>query len=85
MDDGPGGDAVEDVGAELPLNDTVNAMAAATTRTATVMTALINQRSGRTGGDGASPRGGAGRASKDGAGGRRPSWRGAASSGRVGA
>jgi hypothetical protein len=46
----PGGAAVEDGGAELPLNETINAMAAATTRTATTATVPINQRSGRAGG-----------------------------------
>ena len=42
--------AVEDDGAELPLNETISAMAAATTRTATTLTEPINQRSGRAGG-----------------------------------
>jgi hypothetical protein len=39
--------AVEDVGAELLVNETINAMAAAPTRTATTATLPINQRSGR--------------------------------------
>jgi hypothetical protein len=47
---GPDGAAVEDDGAVLPLNETINAMAAATTRTATTVTVPSNQRSGRAGG-----------------------------------
>ena len=42
--------AVEDDGAELLVNETINAMAAAPTRTATTATVPINQRSGRAGG-----------------------------------
>jgi hypothetical protein len=53
----PDGAPVEDVGVELPLNETINAMAAAATRTATTVTVPINQRSGRAGGAGVSPGG----------------------------
>ena len=55
----PDGVPVEDVGVELPLNETIKATAAATTRTATTVTVPVNQRSGRAGGTDVSP-GGAG-------------------------
>jgi hypothetical protein len=61
--------AVEDGGAELPLSETINAMAAATTRAATTATERISQRSGRA--DPGSLRGG-GYASTGRAGGRAP-------------
>jgi hypothetical protein len=48
--------AVEGGGAELPLNETINATAAATTSTATAVTEPISQRSRRAGGT-VSPRG----------------------------
>ena len=81
---GPEPAAVEDVGAELLLRDTINAMAAATTRAATVATVPINQRSGRLGGAADPPGGAGGRVSRGGGGGRRVSWGGATSL-RVGA
>jgi hypothetical protein len=76
---GPEPAAVEDDGAELPVNDTINAMVAATTRTATVTTVGSNQRSGRLGGGATSPGRAGGCGSRGGAGGRPASWGGATS------
>jgi hypothetical protein len=61
--------AVEDDGAELLVNETINAMAATPTRTATMATVPINQRSGRAGG-GVSPDGAGGDVRSGGTGGR---------------
>ena len=74
--------AVEDDGAELPLNETINAMAAAPTRTATTATVPINQRSGRAGG-GVAPDGAGRRVRSGGTGGRLSSRGGAAPTGLV--
>ena len=61
--------AVEDDGAELLVNETIKAMAAAPTRTATTATVPINQRSGRDGG-GVSSDGAGGGVRSGGTGGR---------------
>lgn len=74
--------AVEDDGAELLLNETINAMAAAPTRTATTATVPINQRSGRAGG-GVSPDGAGCRVRSGGTGGRLSSRGGATPIGLV--
>ena len=67
----PDGAAAGDGGAVLLLDETINAMAAATTRTATTATVPINQRSGRPGGA-VSPAGPGGcRSSRGGGGGER--------------
>lgn len=52
--------AVEDDGAELLVNETIKARAAAPTRTATTATVPVNQRSGRDGGGVSSERAGGG-------------------------